>query len=159
MTAMAGQTVSAASSSGLPSRALLRRIALFDIVLPLATVIALQRNGSAPLVTYAAAALFPALSVAMSWLTRRGVEIIGIGVLAGIASGLIMALLTDDPRFGLVRAAPAFGLFGLACLASLPTARPLMFFVARAFAVGGDNVQQRGTNVSRILLSVAPCAA
>jgi hypothetical protein len=138
MTAMSGQTVPAAPSSGLPSRTALRRIALFDIVLPLAIVIILQRNGSAPLVTYAAAAVFPALSIVISWFTRRGVDVIGIGVLAGIASGLIMALLTDDPRFALVRAAPAFGLFGLACFVSLSSERPLMFFVARAFAVGRD---------------------
>ncbi len=143
---MPSQTVPVPPSSGLPSRIAFRRIALFDIVLPLATVIALQRNGNAPLVTYAAAALFPVLSIAMSWLTRRSADVIGIGVLSGIVSGLIMALLTDDPRFALVRAAPAFGLFGLACLASLLTARPLMFFVARAFAAGGDKTRMASWN-------------
>jgi hypothetical protein len=143
---MAGQTVPIAPSSGLPSRAALRRIAVFDILLPLATVIALQRNGTAPLTTYAAAAVFPALSIIISWFGRRSVEVVGIGVLSGIASGLIMALLTDDPRFALVRAAPAFGVFGLACFVSLSSERPLMFFVARAFAVGGDKERAAAWN-------------
>jgi hypothetical protein len=58
--------------------------------------------------------------------------------LGGMASALLIAALTGDPRFGLVRAAPAFALFGLACMASLMTRRPLMFFAARAFTTGGD---------------------
>jgi hypothetical protein len=135
---MIEQTLPAAASSGLPSRAILRRIVVFDILLPLATVIALQRYGAAPIATYTAASFFPALSIVISWFGRRSVDVVGIGVLAGIAGGLIMALLTDDPRFGLVRAAPAFGLFGLACFASLLMAQPLMFFVARGFAADGD---------------------
>jgi hypothetical protein len=73
-----------------------------------------------------------------SWFGRRSIDMIGIGVLVGIASSLLLALLTDDPRFGLVRAAPSFAMFGIACFISLATARPLMFFVARAVATGGD---------------------
>jgi hypothetical protein len=135
---MIEQTSPAPSTNGYPSRPALRRIAVFDVILPLVAVIGLQRGGAAPLVAYAAAGFFPALSIVMSWLSRRSIDVVGVGVLIGIASSVIVALLTSDPRFALVRAAPAFGLFGIACLASLPTARPLMFFVARGVATGGD---------------------
>jgi hypothetical protein len=125
-------------STTLPSRSALRRIALLDMVLPFLAVVILQRNGVAPLAAYAAASLFPASSIIVSWVESRRFDPIGIGVLAGLASALLIAALTGDPRFGLVRAAPAFAIFGLACFVSLATRRPLMFFVARAFATGDD---------------------
>jgi hypothetical protein len=50
--------------------------------------------------------------------------------------GLLVALWAGDARFALVKAAPAFALFGAACLATLSARRPLMFFVARHFAPG-----------------------
>ncbi len=142
MTDPAVATVSTAD----PPRPRFWRIALFDIGLPLGTIWILLHKGAAPLPAYAAASLFPALSVVVSWLGRRSLDFIGIGVIAGIASSLLLAVLTDDPRFGLVRAAPAFALFGAACLVSLPTVRPLMFFVARAFATGGDSERIAGFN-------------
>lgn len=126
------------SKAALPPRFTLRRIAFLDLVLPFLVVVILLHYGVAPLATYAAASLFPASSVAVSWLARRHFDLIGVGVLVGIASALLIAVLTGDPRFGLVRAAPSFALFGLACLVSLMTKRPLMFFVARAFASGSD---------------------
>jgi hypothetical protein len=125
-------------SAALPPRLALRRIALLDMVLPFLAVVILQRNGVAPLAAYAAASLFPASSIIVSWVESRRFDPIGIGVLAGLASALLIAVLTGDHRFGLVRAAPAFAIFGLACFVSLATKRPLMFFVARAFGTGGD---------------------
>jgi len=128
----------ARSPAALPPRPAFLRIAVLDIALPFLAAVVLLRVGTAPISAYAAASLFPAASVVASWLGRHSLDFIGIGVLVGIAGSLLLALLTADPRFGLVRAAPAFALFGLACLVSLPTRRPLMFFVARAFATGGD---------------------
>jgi hypothetical protein len=135
---MSDQPLRSPPAAGYPTRAALRRIALFDVILPLAAVVALQHSDAEPLVAYAAAGFFPALSIVVSWISRRSIDVVGVGVLIGIASSLIVALFTSDPRFALVRAAPAFGLFGIACLVSLPTARPLMFFVARSFAAAGD---------------------
>lgn len=134
---MAGSSV-VSLSAALPPRPALRRIVLLDMVLPFLAVVILQRYGVAPLAAYATASFFPASSTIVSWLESRRFDPIGIGVLAGLVSALLIAALTGDPRFGLVRAAPAFAAFGLACFASLATERPLMFFVARAFAAGGD---------------------
>lgn len=126
------------ASSTLPQTPALRQIALLDVILPLLAVVILQRNGVAPMPAYAAAGLFPAASVVVTWFTRRHVELIGAGVLVGLATALLVAVMTGDPRFGLIRAAPSFALFGVACFASLATPRPLMFYVARAFSTGGD---------------------
>ncbi|HSZ91066.1 MAG TPA: VC0807 family protein [Acetobacteraceae bacterium] len=135
---MVNSSVLSPSAVALPPRSALRRIVLLDIVLPFLAVVILLRNDVGPLTAYAAASLFPASSIVVSWLERHRFDPIGLGVLAGLASALLIAALTGDPRFGLVRAVPAFAVFGLACFVSLATRRPLMFFVARAFAAGGD---------------------
>jgi len=109
-----------------------------DVALPWLTLRVLEGYGASTVWALAAAALFPGASIFFSWIYGRRVEAIGIAVFATILLGIAMALISDEVRFGLLRAAPAFGLFGLACLASLLTPRPLMFFVARHFQTGGD---------------------
>ena len=44
-------------------------------------------------------------------------------------------------RFAVLKGAPAFALFGLACLLSLRRERPLMFFVGRQFIAGDDEAR------------------
>lgn len=92
------------------------------------------------------AGLYLVAKIVLSWLWRRGVDVVGVGVLGGIGGGLLLAVLTHDPRFALVRAAPAFALFGAACFVSLFAKRPLMFFVARAFASDGDRARAAAWN-------------
>lgn len=116
----------------------LGRVLWLDMALPSLAVLVLHWQGAPALTTYAVAGLFPVASVVMAWLRRRGIDVIGIGVVIGIASGLLLGLVTADPRFALVRAAPGFALFGIAALGSLATKWPLMFFVARAFGAAGD---------------------
>src|SRR5579885_1347256 len=83
------------------------------------------------------AAIIPAAAIVLSW-RRRSVDVIGLAVLVTILSGVAIALATDDARFAVLKAAPAFGLFGLACLVSLRARRPVMFFVGRHFTPGGE---------------------
>jgi hypothetical protein len=45
---------------------------------------------------FAAAAIFPAASILLSWRRHRRPEFIGIGVLATILTGIAIALLTND---------------------------------------------------------------
>lgn len=134
------------SASPLPQPPNYRRVLLLDIALPLIAVVLLERNGVAALAAYAVASVFPIGSVAGAWFRRRSLDVIGIGVVLGVGSGLLLGALTADPRFALVRAAPGFALFGIAALLSLFTARPLMFFVARAFAAGGDPARMAAWN-------------
>lgn len=126
------------SGNPIPRGPNFRRVALLDIVLPVLAIVLLERNGVPALPAYAAASVFPIASVAGAWLQRRSIDVIGVGVVLGIGSGLLLGAVTADPRFALVRAAPGFALFGIAALLSLFTARPLMFFVARAFGAGSD---------------------
>ncbi len=116
-------------------------ILVVDIALPWLAVILLERRGVPLVSAIAAATVFPLGSIVFAWLKRRRVEFIGLAVMVTMLAGLALALASGDVRFGLVKAAPAFGLFGAACLASLFARRPLMFFVARYFSTGGDSAK------------------
>jgi hypothetical protein len=117
---------------------LLGRSLLVDVALPWLTVRILEAYGVPTVWALAVAAVFPGASVVLNWIYARRVEAIGIAVFLTILLGIVMALISDDVRFGLVKAAPAFGLFGIACLGSLLAPRPLMFFVARHFQTAGE---------------------
>ncbi len=107
-----------------------------DVVLPWLTVQVLERHGVSSVGAFAAAALFPLISIMASWLRQARVEVIGIAVILTMASGIAMSLVTNDVRFSVVKAAPAYGIFGIVCLGSLFASRPVMFFVARHFSTG-----------------------
>jgi hypothetical protein len=109
-----------------------------DILLPWIAVRVLERHGVPSVAAFAAGALFPLASIVASWLRQRRVEIIGIAVIVTMACGVAMAFATSDVRFSVVKAAPAFGLFGIVCLGSLFAARPVMFYVSRHFAASDD---------------------
>jgi hypothetical protein len=129
-----------ATATFVPSfpRGLLRNLAV-DMALPWIAVQLLTRAWAVPIVSaIAIAALFPAASVAIGGLRRRRLDIIGTVILVTLLGGVVMTLVTQDARFALMRAVPGAALFGLACLASLPARRPLMFFLARQFTAGDD---------------------
>lgn len=119
-------------------RARLARNVIVDAVLPWIAIQVLERHGVPALEAFAAAAIFPAGSIAHDWRRHRRVELIGLGVLMTLVVGIGLALFVEDIRFAALKAAPAFGLFGAACLVSLRGARPLMFVVARYVNAGGD---------------------
>ena len=130
------------ASGATPLRAtppgLLRNL-MVDAGLPWLAVQLLERVwGVDTVLAFAVAALFPAASIMASWTRYRRPEFIGMAVLVTILAGLAIALVTNDVRFAVLKAAPAFGLFGLACLVSLTRERPLMFYVSRYFTAGGD---------------------
>ena len=128
-------------STGSAARGLTRSLAI-DVAMPWTAVQLLSRVWGVPTVpVFAAAAIFPAASIVLSWMEHRRTEYIGIGVLVTLISGIAVALLTNDIRFAVLKGAPAFALFGLACLLSLRRERPLMFFVSRQFAAGDDEAR------------------
>ena len=136
----------AASQSSPPvreTRPVPLRALLADVALPWASVQLLERVWHVPPVNaLAAAAVFPLFSVVLSWARRRRIDVIGAAVFLTILGGIGVALLAQDARFAVLKAAPAFGLFGLACLLSLGGRRPLMFFVAREFSAGGGAAER-----------------
>jgi hypothetical protein len=115
---------------------------VIDVATPWIAMQLLERFWGVPTVpAFAVAAIFPATSILLSWARHRRAEYIGIGVLVTILSGIAVALLTNDVRFAVLKSAPAFALFGLACLLSLRRERPLMFFVGRQFTAGDDEAR------------------
>jgi hypothetical protein len=114
------------------------RTLTLDIAAPYAAVRVLENLGVPMVEAFALAALFPLASTLLDWFRRRRIEIVGLIVLVTMASGVSIALATSDVRFSVLKAAPAYGLFGLACLFSLPARRPVMFHVARYFSALGN---------------------
>lgn len=120
----------------------LGRSLVVDVALPWLAVQFLERAWGVDTVpAFAAASLFPIASVVLSWVRYRRLEYIGMAVLFAIVTGVSIAFVTGDVRFAVLKGAPAFGLFGLACFTSLSRKRPLMFFVSRHFTAGADDAK------------------
>lgn len=137
MNVIADQPASDTFVPGFP-RGLLRNLAI-DMALPWIAVQLLTRYWGFSIVpAIAIAALFPAASVMVGALRRRRLDAIGALVLVTLVGGGALSLVMDDARFALMRAVPGATLFALACLASLPARRPLMFFFARQVTAGDD---------------------
>jgi intracellular septation protein A len=118
----------AAVPRAIPPR-LARNLAV-DVALPWITVQLLERAWDVPIVlAFAAAVVFPAASILFSWRRHRRADFIGLAVFAAILSGIAIALFTNDVRFTMLKAAPVFGLFDLACL--LATVTGLLLWTTR----------------------------
>lgn len=137
MNAIADEPASDTFVPGFP-RGLVRNL-IVDMALPwIAVQVLTQVWGLSTVVAIAIAALFPAASIAIGALRRRRLDFIGVLVLVTLIGGVAVSLATQDVRFALMRAVPGATLFAVACLASLPARRPLMFFLARQFTAGDD---------------------
>ena len=73
---------------------------------------------------------------------HRRVDAIGVLVLAGIAVGTVLGLLSGDPRLVLVEGSVPTAVFGLLCLGSLWARRPLIYRFAVEF-IGPDTPKGR----------------
>jgi hypothetical protein len=137
MNAIADEPASDTFIPGFP-RGLVRNL-IVDMALPwIAVQVLTQVWGLSTVAAIAIAALFPAASIAIGALRRRRLDFIGVLVLVTLIGGVAVSLATQDVRFALMRAVPGATLFAVACLASLPARRPLMFFLARQFTAGDD---------------------
>ena len=137
MNAIADEPASDTFVPGFP-RGLVRNL-IVDMALPwIAVQVLTQVWGFSTVAAIAIAALFPASSIAIGALRRRRLDFIGALVLVTLIGGVAVSLATQDVRFALMRAVPGATLFAVACLASLPARRPLMFFLARQFTAGDD---------------------
>jgi hypothetical protein len=129
----------------MPTRWLLRtaaRIAIFDIAGPLVTYSVLRSAGESAVVSLVVSGAFPALGVAVGIITRRRADVIGILVLAGIALGAVLGVVSHSARLVLVEGSVPVAAFGLVFLGSLLGRRPLMFRFALEF-MGPDSPRGR----------------
>jgi hypothetical protein len=108
-------------------------------VLPFVVYALIRPHLSSDATGLAIVMVFPVLEIGYERRRRGRFEPIGIIALIGIALGLIGALLSGgDAMLLKIRESAITGAFGLVCLVSLTWRRPMMWFLGREFATGGD---------------------
>src|SRR6516225_8015556 len=117
-------------------------IAVFDIAGPLVAYSLLRSAGQSAVTALVLSGAFPALGVAAGLIRHRRVDAIGVLVLAGIAVGTVLGLVSGNPRLVLVEGSVPTAVFGLLCLGSLWTSRPLIYRFAIEF-IGADTPKGR----------------
>ena len=120
----------------------LAMIAVFDIAGPLVAYSLLRSAGQSAVTALVLSGAFPALGVIVSLIRHRRADTIGVLVLAGIAVGTVLGLLSGDPRLVLVEGSVPTAVFGLLCLGSLWARRPLIYRFAIEF-IGPDTPKGR----------------
>jgi len=91
--------------------------------------------------------VFPALHVTINVIRTRRVDVVGAVVLAGIAVGTVLGLVSHSARLVLIEGSVPTAVFGVACLGSLWARHPLMFSIAREFT-GPDTA--KGQEMTRL---------
>ncbi len=118
------------------------RIAVFDIAGPLIIYSMLRSAGASTVTSLIVSGASPALGVAVGMIAHRRVDAVGVFVLAGIALGAVIGVISHSARLVLAEGSVPTGVFGLICLGSLLTRRPLMFRLALEF-MGPDTPKGR----------------
>lgn len=113
------------------------KILIIDVAAPLATYSVLRSVGLATVTALVLSGVIPALGMAAGFIRHRHLDVVGALVLAGIAVGSVLGLLTHSPRLVLTEGSVPTVVFGAACLGSLGTRRPLMFGFSLEF-IGPD---------------------
>lgn len=140
---MASPETNAPAGAGNRSRMRsLAMIAVFDIGGPLLLYSLLRSNGVSAVTSLILSGIFPAVGVAIKFSRDRRVDAIGVLVLAGIAVGTVLGLLSGNPRLVLVEGSVPTAVFGVVCLVSLWSSRPLMYRFALEF-MGADSARGR----------------
>ena len=117
-------------------------IAVFDVAGPLVAYQLLRSAGHSEVSALVLSGILPALGVLINLVRRRRVDAVGMLVLAGIAVGTMLGVVTHDPKLVLLEGSVPTALFGLACLGSLWSHRPLIYRFALEF-IGEDSPRGR----------------
>lgn len=117
---------------------------LVNAVLPFLLYALLTRRQVSAVTALSLTALFPLTWTVVTAIRARRLDVIGALSLAFIIVGVATSLLSGSTRLYLVKESFLTGLFGLACLISLLRPRPLLFYLGRQFASGGDAARTAG---------------
>ena len=101
---------------------------LVDILLPIAAYLGLVRLGLPPVWALAASAGVSVVVLAIGWVSTRNVSTLGALVLVRFLLGIVIALVTGDARFVLVKDYLVTMVIAVAAAATLKLDRP---FIAR----------------------------
>jgi intracellular septation protein A len=118
------------------------KVLIVDVAAPLATYYGLRSAGLSAVTALVLSGVFPAASLAVGAIRHRRIDAVGALVLAGIVVGAILGLALHSARPVLLEGSVPTAVFGVACLGSLATRRPLMFGIAHEF-VGPESAQGR----------------
>jgi hypothetical protein len=123
--------------------ALLVPIAVFDIAGPIVVQSVARSHGASLTAALALSGIPPAAWILVGMVWRGRVDAVGVFVLSSIILATLIGLATGSGRLYLLDGAILTGVFGLVCLASLATARPLMFHFALASNGGEESARGR----------------
>lgn len=115
----------------------LAMIGVFDITGPLVAYSLLRAHGLSTVLALVLSGVFPAFGVLITSVRDRRLDAIGALVLIGIAVGTALGLLSDNARLVLLEGSVPTTVFGVVCLGSLWSSRPLIFRFAHEF-IGED---------------------
>jgi hypothetical protein len=117
-------------------------IAVFDIAGPLVAYNLLRSAGFGSVTALVLSGVFPAAGVIIGISQHRRADALGVLVLAGIAVGAVLGLVSHNARLVLDEGSVPTAVFGLLCLGSLGTPKPLMYRLAVEFT-GPDTPKGR----------------
>ena len=118
------------------------KIAVFDIAGPLAAYSLLRSAGLSTVTALVTSGALPAIGVTAGLVRYRRLDAVGILVLAGIAVGTVLGLVSGNPHLVLLEGSVPTAVFGVLCLASLWSQRPLIYRFALEF-MGADTPKGR----------------
>lgn len=117
-------------------------ILLFDTVGPVVAYYALRSAGLSTVGALILSGVLPAFGIALTVLRRGRLDSIGTMVLIGIVVGTALGLVSHSARLVLIDGVVPTAVFGVVCLGSLWSRRPLMFRFALEF-MGADTGKGR----------------
>jgi len=118
------------------------KIVIIDVAAPLIAYSLLRSAGMSTVTALVLSGVFPALGVAIGVIRHRRLDVVGSVVLAGIIVGTVLGLISHNAKLVLMEGSVPTAIFGLACLGSLWTRRPLMYGMAVEFT-GPDTAKGR----------------
>ena len=138
-------TTSSQSTASTRNRSRLWAVAqlvIFDTVGPLVAYQMLHSAGLSAVSALVLSGVLPGIAVLGGFIRHRRLDAIGALVLAGIAVGTILGLVSGNARLVLLEGSVPTAVFGVLCLASLRSRRPLIFRFALEF-MGPDTPRGR----------------
>ena len=118
------------------------QIVIFDIAGPLVAYQMLRSAGMSSVSALVLSGVLPGVALLGGFIRHRRLDAVGALVLAGIAVGTILGLVSGNARLVLVEGSVPTAVFGVLCLASLRSRRPLIYRFALEF-MGPDTPRGR----------------
>lgn len=118
------------------------KIVTIDGAAPLIAYSLLRSAGMSTVTALVLSGVFPALGVTIGVIQHRRLDVVGALVLAGILAGTVLGLISHSARLVLMEGSVPTAIFGVACLGSLWTRRPLMYSFSVEF-IGPDTAKGR----------------